>query len=169
MYRSVLWPLAAHSDKFLLIVFGESATVAIIASFQANTPSGCKAQFGLIALAAMTFGIMYAAKAPYRLLVDNVLSILSCVALIVMAFTAAIASPEAEGVRSAYSAALGTGIGVGFLRCGLTGWRSWAEFRFVAAAPQPRGERKVRVVDMDDTKSIGEIPVVDSDGASSDS
>jgi hypothetical protein len=173
MYRSVLWPLAAHSDKFLLIVFAESAVVASIAAFQASTPSGCKAQFGLVALAVITFGIVYAAKAPYRLLVDNVLSVLTCIAILVMALTAAVANAESPNVRSAYTAALAMGIVCGSVRCLLTGWRSVVEYRFVEAAPQPRGARRVRLADEATTQedtlvSIGAIPTVHSDGESSD-
>ena len=153
---------------FLLIVFFESAAVALVASFQPSTPSGCKAQFGIIALTVFTFGIMYATKAPYRHTLDNALSVLTCCALMVMALTAAISGPEDPHVRDAYMAALSLGILAGCARCVLTSWRSFAEYRHVAAVPLPRGERRVRLVEDAHCSdaSIGEIPLVDSDGSS---
>eukprot|EP00672_Neobodo_designis_P028531 CAMPEP_0174854024 /NCGR_PEP_ID=MMETSP1114-20130205/29719_1 /TAXON_ID=312471 /ORGANISM="Neobodo designis, Strain CCAP 1951/1" /LENGTH=561 /DNA_ID=CAMNT_0016088697 /DNA_START=42 /DNA_END=1723 /DNA_ORIENTATION=+ len=167
MYRSVLWPLASHSDKFMFIVFAESATVAIVTSFQPSTPSGCKAQFGFVALCVLTFGVVYATKAPYRHPLDNVLSVLTCVALAVMAFTAAIVAPESDQVRDAYIAALSLGIVAGCARCVFALWWAIDEHRrgVEAMSLAPRGERRVRLPEGEShSPSAGEIPVVESDG-----
>jgi hypothetical protein len=164
MYRAVLWPLAAHSDKFMLIIFAESGVTAAVTAYQPGARSECRAQFGLVALWTVFCTVVYLSKAPYRYFADNALSAMTNVALLVMTVSAAVADGDSEQLTKAYRAALILVIVLGAARCAITVWRTVKE-RKAQDAVTPRAARKVRLPDV--LPMHDSIPEVVSDGESS--